>query len=234
MARTSFATSGIIIVYVGAEQRAYRIHKHLLISKCPYFRASLSSGFPEGRTNKVYLSEDEPEAVDVFVQWLYSGSFSPTRNAKDVGVKTRAYIMADAFLMVDFKTELMDSIRQFYTWNWMGSEILTMLAEHDAFHGPLKCFALDQLAYDLLSFDDHPQESRLYSPGGEKRGGIDAFLAEGASAANEMFWTLHKVALEPSGNPSLREGCHYHDHAAGSPGCNLPMRRMWKRTVRRA
>ena len=206
-------------MYVGKERIAYRLHKDLLISKCPYFRASLSSGFPEGKTNEVHLAEDVPAAFNVFVQWLYSGTFSPMETANDVSVKTRAYVMADALLTVEFKNDLVDFIRQWYIMQFMGAEILTVLAKNDAFHGQLKCFALDQLACNLLSAGDKPKQSVCYSPDGTKRPGIDAFLAEGSSTATEMFWALHKFGLTPYDDPSKREGCHYHEHPAESPAC---------------
>jgi BTB/POZ domain len=223
--QTSFATSEIITVYVGQERTAYKLHKDLLISKSPYFRASLSSCFPEGRTFEVHLAEDVPAAFDIFVQWLYSGSVSPIKNEGDVNVKTRAYIMADALLVSELKNDLMDRIRKFYIHNWMGSKILTMLAEKDTFHGQLKRFALDQLAYDLLASGDLSPQPSFYSPGGGARSDIDAFLAGGSSTATETFWALRNCALEQYDNPATRKGCHYHKHPAGSPACNSAARK---------
>jgi hypothetical protein len=208
-------------VYVGKERKAYKLHKELLISKCSYFRASLSSGFPEGRNNEVHLSDDEPAAFNFFVRWLYIGSVSSINDRKDVSVAARAYIMADAFLMVELKNDLMDTIRHYYTLKWMGSETLAILAEHETFHGQLKRFVLDQIAHNLLNNFESDNKPSPYLPQGDYRAGIDTFLATGNSTAVETFWALQQFALKKYDDPAMREGCHYHEHPAGSPACKF-------------
>jgi hypothetical protein len=99
--KTACATSDIVTIYVGKKRKAYKVHKELLISKCPYFRGCLSDAFPEGRSNEVFLKEDVPGAFDCLVRWLNPGSVSPVVTFKDVCTAFHNYVMADALLTVE-------------------------------------------------------------------------------------------------------------------------------------
>jgi hypothetical protein len=199
------------------------IHKDLLIAKCPYFRACLNDAFPEGRSNEVCLKKDMPEAFNCLAKWLYFGTISPMRKFNDVHIAFHAYVMADAFLMVGFKNDLMDAVRQYYAVNWMDVGLLELLAEDSNVGGQLRSFVLHQIGHDLLRYEDKRTTEKTVenTPRGHYRPSIDDLLATGSSTAIETFWAFHKFATGNYDDPSKREGCHYHDHPAGTPSCKF-------------
>lgn len=217
---TSFATSEIVTVYVGKKRKAYQVHKELLVSKSPYFRGSLISAFPEGRSNEVYLREDTPEAFSWLITWLYSGVVNAIGTKHDACIGFKTCIMADRFLIVSLKNDLVDAIRRFYARQVMGAELLRLLAKHEGFEGELKRFVFDQVAYDLLEYTRN-MELDPYLPSGSDRSAMDSFLAQGSSTAIDTFWALRNWAGKEHVDPSSLEGCYYHEHPSGSPVCKF-------------
>lgn len=65
----------MVRILVGRPPTEYQVHKALLMSRCEYFRKALAADhFVEGRTNFVIMEEDDPQAFDIFVNWLYTRS----------------------------------------------------------------------------------------------------------------------------------------------------------------
>ncbi|KAK0731479.1 hypothetical protein B0H67DRAFT_606174 [Lasiosphaeris hirsuta] len=53
-------------------QRKFVVHKDLLVNSCNYFKAALCDGFyQEGVHNTIELEDDDPEAIAVFVGYIY-------------------------------------------------------------------------------------------------------------------------------------------------------------------
>ncbi len=192
----------------------------MLVSKSSYFRGCLTGAFPEGRSNEVYLSEDVPEAFNWFVTWLYSGVVNAVRTSHDACIGFKTYIMADKFLVVALKNDLMDAIRRFYARQYMGAELLELLAKHGDFEGELKGFVLDQVTHDLLEHKGN-MELDPYSPSDWECSTINNFLAKGSSTAVDTFWALRNRAGKQLLDPSSLEGCYYHEHPSGSPACKF-------------
>lgn len=161
----------------------------MLVSKCPYFRGSLTDAFPEGRNNEVYLSEDVPEAFSWFFTWLYSGVVNKIETKQDARIAFETYLMADRLIMVVLKNDLMDAVRRYHARIWMGVELLELLAKHEGFEGELKRFGLDQIAYDLHQRCGK-KKLNPYMPSNSFCSAINAFLAEGSSTAINTFWAV--------------------------------------------
>jgi hypothetical protein len=62
----------MITVEIGPEHTSYRIHKPLLQHHSGYFRKALRNCWKEGEERKVTIDDIEPEAFDIFVDWLYT------------------------------------------------------------------------------------------------------------------------------------------------------------------
>jgi hypothetical protein len=62
----------MITVDIGPDHTLYRIHKPLLLHHSGYFRKALRNCWKEGEERKVTIDDIEPEAFDIFVDWLYT------------------------------------------------------------------------------------------------------------------------------------------------------------------
>lgn len=67
----------MIDLYVGPEEKLFRIHRGILCDKVPYFQKMFSSGFIEGQEGQAFFPEDDPEAFDLLNGWVYFGTLRP-------------------------------------------------------------------------------------------------------------------------------------------------------------
>ncbi|KAM3421531.1 hypothetical protein BST61_g1920 [Cercospora zeina] len=68
-------TSAIITVAVGQGELPveFHVHEDLLREHSGFFEAALNGQWKEAQERKIKLPEDNPDVVDVYVQWLYGG-----------------------------------------------------------------------------------------------------------------------------------------------------------------
>ena len=66
-------SDGIVTLYIGTDKREFTIHESLLRSSAPYFEAALKKEWKEGHMREIPMSDDDSDAVELFLQWLYSG-----------------------------------------------------------------------------------------------------------------------------------------------------------------
>lgn len=61
----------------GVKQRSFQVPEQLLCSKSPFFKTALrGNNFLEATTREVKLPEEDPEIVNYFLHWLYTGKLS--------------------------------------------------------------------------------------------------------------------------------------------------------------
>ena len=63
----------MVDIFVSPAQTHFRVHKKLLCTKSEYFKKMFSGDFKEVIESAVRMPEDDADAFDLFVQWLYSG-----------------------------------------------------------------------------------------------------------------------------------------------------------------
>ncbi|TGO83567.1 hypothetical protein BPOR_0626g00060 [Botrytis porri] len=110
--RTSFfkkAEIQMVEIRVGEELKLFRVHKSLLCTRVPYFDKILSKGFSESITNSAVLQEDNTEAFDVLVDWVYTNRLPP-----EIASGIRRYILADKICPPELMDQVMDRIRTEY------------------------------------------------------------------------------------------------------------------------
>lgn len=73
---TSALTSPIITICVGAEQRLFAGHEHIL-SRSPYFQAACKGQFLESQARRIDLPDEQPEILSVVLEYLYKGDYYP-------------------------------------------------------------------------------------------------------------------------------------------------------------
>ncbi|KAL8851034.1 MAG: hypothetical protein Q9221_004024 [Calogaya cf. arnoldii] len=72
---TKLNESVTVRVGTGEAMQTWTIQKKLLTHHSTFFAAALNGFFTEATTNTIKLDKDNPQAFQVFVQWLYTGRF---------------------------------------------------------------------------------------------------------------------------------------------------------------
>lgn len=65
----------MVTLYVGPDRNAFHVHLGLLCAVSPVFKAAFSGEFKESTERSMDLPEDDHEAVNRLVQWLYSKEY---------------------------------------------------------------------------------------------------------------------------------------------------------------
>jgi hypothetical protein len=64
--------SDLVTVKIGPEKKTYSVHASFLTYHSEYFRAALNGSWKEAEDRVVTLEDVEPDAFEVFVDWLYT------------------------------------------------------------------------------------------------------------------------------------------------------------------
>ncbi|KAK2609394.1 hypothetical protein N8I77_002891 [Diaporthe amygdali] len=54
--------------------RTFKVHKAVVCSRSLWFEKALTGGFAEAATGKVKIDEEEPEAIEVMLRYIYGGA----------------------------------------------------------------------------------------------------------------------------------------------------------------
>jgi len=138
----------MIEVVVGEDASLWTIHKKLLCAQSSFFKAAINSSFREGAEKRVVLKEDDNDAFSIFVQWLYTGSFTTI----SLHILIRACVLGDKLGVRNFQCLAFDEI---YSMNAGFSrftpEQVVWVAENTLPESTLRKFAVDTLAFGVFN-----------------------------------------------------------------------------------
>lgn len=67
----------VVTVLVGPHEMKWCLHENLLSSVSDFFKSAFNSGFKESVEGKISMPEDDPQAFELFVRWLYIRTLVP-------------------------------------------------------------------------------------------------------------------------------------------------------------
>lgn len=138
----------MIEVVVGEDASLWAIHKKLLCSQSSFFKAAIDSSYREGAEKRVVLKEDDDDAFSIFVQWLYTGSFT----TMSLRILIRAFVLGDKLGVRNFQCLAFDKI---YSMNVgccrFTPEQVAWVAENTLPESTLRKFAVDTLAFGVFN-----------------------------------------------------------------------------------
>ncbi|PHH70185.1 hypothetical protein CDD80_6175 [Ophiocordyceps camponoti-rufipedis] len=70
------ASSAIVTLVVGAEQRLFAAHESILCAS-PFFLTLLQSAYPQPAMKRVSLPDEEPDIFSAVLEYLYKGDYFP-------------------------------------------------------------------------------------------------------------------------------------------------------------
>jgi BTB/POZ domain len=107
-------------VSVGPAKASFSVHKNLVCKISPFFRGACNSLFKEALNDEIYLPEQDPEAFDIFLEWLYTRLirfFPHPLNEQDIAennawwiLVTQMYVLAQYLQITSFGNDVIDLI----------------------------------------------------------------------------------------------------------------------------
>jgi hypothetical protein len=111
-----------VTIYVGPKRKKFLVHKKLICDRSEYFSKAFKGGFQETEKGVMYLPEDDIEAFDSFVNFIYRNTLPkfvkdedpPTEDAIDeYGCEKLAplFYLAEKYCMNELANKVMDAIQ---------------------------------------------------------------------------------------------------------------------------
>ncbi|KAK4937658.1 hypothetical protein LTR66_015170 [Elasticomyces elasticus] len=160
----SFSRSPLVVLYVGEERQAFTVHRDILVGQSQYFRALLLGGFKEAETNEVIWDNEQVDAVETMITFLYKGTLptemhSTTQAAVDHILNY--YTLALKRDLPAFQNALSRNYRQFNKAHPCGQAArLVEMYDRDLLETQMWKYAIAMFVYDLMavSTKTHPEK----------------------------------------------------------------------------
>lgn len=68
----------MIRVIVGSQEKRFAVYKELLCEHSEFCRAACGREWKEGQEDTIYLPEARPDAFNLYIHWLYTGTVDTT------------------------------------------------------------------------------------------------------------------------------------------------------------
>ncbi|EXJ60152.1 hypothetical protein A1O7_04304 [Cladophialophora yegresii CBS 114405] len=209
---TPFARSDIISVIVGKQEVEFGIHKGILAAKSPFFEKCFGVGMKEANDNVVKLPEDDPEAFEAVVEWVYATRIPA---AKPPPPLVRDYVLADKLGMTDLQNAIADTIRLkrplprpvHASWTWR-------ITPEGC---PLRELILDQLHHRIMTT---PNKFKLGTTGtdAELAADLKVLIRKNHALTTALLWKTIDHNLQTGRgplDPRKAPPCSYHIHKDG-------------------
>lgn len=182
-------------------KQTHYIHQDLLIAKSGFFRACLTNPFEESTSGEVKLPEDDPEAFQCFVSWLYGRPLTG-ESSDSTSLLFQVYILADRLMCNELCNDVMDMLQLQYGRVFVFLSDVQLVVDHNHQDSKLGCFLIEQLACDMaLKFGDYVKKGQwteFYELGVTQRVMKDMVMWQGAKIDKTV--------------PQKRSGCDWHVH----------------------
>jgi hypothetical protein len=101
-----------VTLYVGPKTKKFVIHKHVLCNSCEFFEKGFAEDtFREGKDGEMYLSHDSPNAISLFIDWLYRERLPEGQSQQYLDDLYDLYIFAVKLDMAFLMDQTMDRIQ---------------------------------------------------------------------------------------------------------------------------
>lgn len=109
----------VVALYVGQNRLVFHVHLSLLCDQSPVFTAAFAGHFKESKERSMDLPDDDHDAVDRLVQWLYSRDYElpigKTRETwnKCFEVLVSLNILADKYGIIELEKDIVKRFFQY-------------------------------------------------------------------------------------------------------------------------
>lgn len=92
----SLFSERVVTIVVGPSEVTWRIHENLLSGASDFFKSAFNSGFKEALEDRLALPEDDPQAFELFVRWLYARAMAPLGPSSSASASASASVSVSA------------------------------------------------------------------------------------------------------------------------------------------
>ena len=190
-----------------------RVHKAFLCHKIPYFDKMFNGGFNEASTNKATFPDDEPQAFEVLMEWVYTGELLPIfEEPKKLSWNpSKVYKPADKICLPYLQDQIIDAWQasMVKTNIVIGFENIREIYDITPDGSKLRKFGLDMMVY---AYKELSTATRQESWSGER-----AWIAvqNCPELGKEFLTELRKVLFTSVSDPRTGSACTYHCHGKG-------------------
>ena len=114
-----FSDVPMVTLLVGEAEVPFHVHMDILCRASPVFKSAFMGEFAEASERSMTLPDDDPDAFESLVQWIYFKKYKVDPAAvRDSVEKTQelymnlvdTYVLADKYNVLDLKNEIMDQL----------------------------------------------------------------------------------------------------------------------------
>ena len=202
----SYSETETIKLVVGKKKRRFYVH-HGLLAKIKFFRACLDSGFHEGESRTIMLEEDDPDAVEALIKWLYLEKVCDLVEDEEDCLATR-HAFGDKICCEAYCNDLMDARRLFDRprnrfQNFAGLNGVYQVGLRNT---PYARYALKTTVHQMLAHSaSFPSKLRQKAFQEIKTPDI----------LEDMVNEVIEYQKQPYHYPHSHEGCQFHNHQQG-------------------
>ncbi len=207
----------MVDVFVGPKRKTFRLHEDLLCDRSSYFRATFGGDFAEAASKELYLPEDNDASFELFVNWLYGGTFKPPTKDDELPAHFGLLALADKVLIEHLGNLATDHIRGYYrdTKARVLARDLAFVFDNTRGHllqRAMACVAAMQTLKSGYNKGLPPDLREVVMRGGEVAAAFTKYL---------LFSQEHGRASRIEEVLDLGRSCtfHFHDH---TPKCKGP------------
>ncbi|THV48588.1 hypothetical protein BGAL_0239g00100 [Botrytis galanthina] len=215
----------LVTITIGKEKQKFTLHKRLLCESVEYFRAAFS-GFRESQSSSMDMPEDNPEAFELFIHWLYRGEVRSATKLTDVDQFLQLYIFAEKLCLNELANKTMDAIQAISDdldeSPQCSLEQLDGVWRNTSSESPLRKWLIRILVYDVWAWDD--EGLSIFPLDTEKTISLWPLFKDHEDLYAHFFAQVHKYAAYYSPPCACHfndlKPCAYHRHSEGEV-CHL-------------
>ena len=206
-------TSDMVDIFVGPKRKKFHLHRELLCDRSDYFNAAFQGSFAESTSNELFLPDDDDEAFEFFVNWLY-GATLRINTVGQLHNYLALLVLSEKILVEHLQNLTVDLIRAYYrtTGDCVRARDVIFVNEQTG-SAQLVYLMADILAQQALQEHGDGSKVKPLTKDLEK-----LILAGGALARSVVYYMMPYFGQSPE--TRVRErlavgvSCFYHRHIA--------------------
>ena len=108
-------TSSLVDIYVGPESTHWTLHEKLLCHYSSFFASKFyTKNKPSPSSKSFGLPDEDDNAFELLVGWLYSRALRYPEEEKDIGPLLELYLMSEKFEIHKLSDDVVETVRAFY------------------------------------------------------------------------------------------------------------------------
>jgi hypothetical protein len=196
-------------IYVGPAREHFHIHQTLLCNAVPAFASMFGNGFKETVEKSAELPEDDPQAFDCFLHWLYVGTLSSINMAKSFPTsgqlwdRIKLYCFAEKYCIDTLADAVIDTVQAALKNkpDYPSPQCVVMAYENTSEGSRLRLYLVRSIAYEIIvRKPDSLTQAQL------------GLLAGVSDFSRDMFALLLGLKEVRPKHPNEFPACEYHRH----------------------